>query len=135
VEMHTRTAKVQHRHWRIFAYPAKLLLCFVGFADCKNGVAYHLRAQSGFLSEAGVHTLMQRYAVPATMLNDSRNEPVAGSDIGSLQCPQQGRLVRRRIEFDCGSTLHLVSPLSVFRSLNISLDFFRTDLPCHPHVV
>jgi len=110
VEMDAGAVEVHCGYGGVLPDAAEFLLCFVGFADRKDGVADHLRPQRRFLAQPGIGQMVQGHAVPAAMLHHRRHQAVAGIGISRLQRHQGRRLLRVNIESNRGGTQHGLSP-------------------------
>lgn len=136
VEMHAGAVEANFWNRLIFPDTPEFLLCLVRLAYREDGVAAHLAAQRRCLTQRAVSSLVQRYAIPDTMLSNDRNKPVAGVSVGSTKRSESTCLFHRDIQPDRRCAHHRLSPLGdMFGTLDVAADGFGADVARRADVI
>src|SRR5271170_571064 len=103
IEVHTR-ALAKQDFWNFFAFID--IPIFICFADSKESVADHLRAQRGLLSDFRVTKVMQGDAIPTPIFYRKRNDLIASFDKSLSQSEKLLMLLGANFKFDRNSAFH-----------------------------
>src|SRR6266404_2975575 len=131
VEMDAGTIKRQGWDRGVLGDASQSSLRTIRLAHREDGVARHLCAQRGLLSQGSVTELVQGDPVPTARGLHQRYEPIAGLGVGGAQCTQSGGLLRRHRQSNAGGAHHASAPLGdLLGTLDIVLDGRGDERAC-----
>lgn len=112
VKMDTTLIESNLPHRLSSADPSQSTLSLICLTDRIDGVASHLAAQIRFDTHARVAEPVQVHAVPTSMLDYKRHQPIAGIGINHSQGAQSAVLFRRDIQSNRSCTKHVSMPIT-----------------------